>query len=602
MKLTKEEIAVLEECAQDRSLAKETFLRVYDKQGKLVPLKTFPHHAKYHKYAKPFSIIIKARQVYVTTDIEGDTYYECNISTGVKAVFLNLDGKKTEMVFDRAKKFHEYYPEKIRQDLKKDTGMAMCFKDNGSEFHALTCKNDAGQKASKEFGRSITAQIVHISEAPYMIYLKEILDGLMGAVPEGEIVRVILEGTGNGAQGECYDRAMVIKDNGEHPKDENGEDVPNVWHYGEQSLHFIAWFEHYEYRMDKDPFETLVLDERSRKMWIEDEQDHVREMEKYGDIDIQRALNWRRSRAFNKFGLVKDPAGCIKIMNQEYPATLKHAFQSSGTAFLSMTKTDQQHTKWKEYNRTSKFAPLPWDGSIYHEKGEKPIFKQSLNGEIMVWIPPEIGWSSRYCLGADVGGGLADSDRDCVFVKDRLTNQYVACVHGTYGPKKLAKLMLDLATYYCRAKIGWENNNHGIGVTQWLLAWDYPHLYSHKDEPRRDAELDWGFYTGVNSRSIGLELLKARYEDQVRCLEIPYLGFYPEARAFQTPPGKTKPKGIGEHDDCIMAAMITEAVCKSMPPCVKMVKKTEYHKGTIGYVKQKALGQLHNKSRALRNM
>ena len=583
-----EEMAVMEACAADKFKAMATFLKIYDKNGELVPFSVFDTHRKYMKWRKPFSIVVKGRQIFMTSFVEADNTLDTMFRDGLNCALLNIDSDKTEEVFERVHVFVNNMPYSkdgrwtLKPKLDVERGNKLTFKRTHSSFSALTCKNDAGPKAAAEFGRSLTCQRLHVSDAGYVTHLDKILEGYLESMPVGDKTRVVLEGTGNGARGEFYGRAMMIKDNGKLV-------APNVWHYGDQSLHFIAWFEHPEYRMAEDPFEiTPLTSPDAIHHWAESEQEHRREMDKYPELsenDKNEALYWRRWVAINKHKLATDPIGCIRIMNQEHPATLKHAFQTTGSAYLSITKVEQQAETWKAWNTEGEYAPLPWIGRIYREKDANghvhTRFKQETRGDIMIWFPPVRRWKHRYIVGGDIGGGLPDSNRDCAFVIDRERQVVAAAVHGTYGPKKMARLLQDLGYHYGTCLLAWENNNHGIGVTMGLREDDYPHLYSWNDKQTED--LDFGFLTNERNRKTGLELLKARYEDQIQGLQIPYLGFYPEARAFRKPPGSEKPEGIGEFDDTVMAIMIANAVSATMPPPEKIKEKYIPEPGTVGY-------------------
>jgi hypothetical protein len=216
--------------------------------------------------------------------------------------------------------------------------------------------------------------------------------------------------------------------------------------------------------------------------------------------------------------------------------------------------------------------------------------------DVMIWEPPVAGWRNRYVIGGDIGGGLSDGDKDCAFVKDRVLNRYVACIHGSFGPERMGRLLRLLGLYYDRCMIGHENNNHGIGVTMALREADYPNIYRNSEG---DHVLDYGFQTNQKTRTIGLELLKRRFEDISNSLDIPYLHWYREALAFQCAVGSSKPEGMGEHDDTIMASMITESVCATLPKPELIEHRRVFAPNQIGSTV--AMGLKKNTSKALTN-
>ncbi len=583
---------VLEECAADRFRAMEVFLQVQNKQGVLVPAKPTKFHRDYEKYALEFSVVLKPRKVYFTTYKIGSAYLRCVEEKGKNCVFVNIDGAKTEEVFRTAHAFHEHIPRLIKPTLKVKQSRKMVFAENNTSFNAISCGNDIGAMSARSLGISIMSHDNHISEAAYMIHLQAFLEGLLGSMPKDGSGRVCLESTGNGAQGYYYELAMEIIENGV-------EVAPNHFQYAGKSFHFQAWFQHYENFRDEDPLKYVVLQPIAKIKLLESEEEHLAEMAKYDDMDGKdklRAIYWRRNILINDYNLNKDPDGAIKKCNQEYPANWRHGFQSTGGAYLSLIRIDQMRDKWKKFNTEGPNAPLPIVGRLIHERGKTPEFTHG--NDVMVWFPPERGWTNRYCIGADIGGGLADSDRDCAFVKDRVRNIYVACIHGTYGAKKMAQLCLMLAAWYDMAKLGWENNYFGIGVTIEVRRSDYPNVYKHREG---DNDLDFGFSTTGDSRELGLQHFKDRFDDMIDGIEIPYLQFYKEAAAFKASGVRHKPQGVGERDDTVMGAMITEAVSASMAPATQVARRPDYAPGTLGHRKYQDMVKEKRTHKALTN-
>lgn len=591
-KLEKKGLLALVEKVKDKPSRIENFLKIHDKKGDLVDQKLYPHHKKFFKYAKPVSYVVKGRQIWFTTTVIADFYLDCVEKVGNKAIFINLDRKKTEAVFERAKTMQANFP--FKNKLKKDTGDTLIFSGTDSSFSAITAKNDMGERAAKEFGRSLTAQCIHISEAPYIVHLQHMLDGLFGSLPKDGKSRVILEGTGAGASGEFYNRCMMVKDNGTMV-------APNVWHFGGQSYHFIPWFEHLEYRLDYDPFEKVHIPEVALQKWMDYEPEHRKEMDKYDDMDEEektKAMWFLRYIALNEYSLVDSPDRSISITGQEYPATDAHAFQSTGTSYLSSTRIEQLSQKWRDYNTSSVYAPLPIAGRLFHEVGETPTFMADIRGDVQVFFPPERGWKNRYLVSADIGGGLVDGDSDYIAVRDRLKKLTVCVCHGHFGPKKTAALMLALGAWYDMALLAWENNNHGIGTTLELRRSSYPNLYAWHENPMND--LDFGWRTTEVTRRHGLEIFRSDFENQIDGWECPYSGFYKEARSFKSLPGrKDRPEGVGEHDDCVMGEMIASAVSGGMPAPVRTKKALVYGPGTVGHTIR--VRSRTNRNKAYRN-
>ncbi len=572
-------------CARDRyQAAMPTLLRVRDKDGKLVPMAPTKIHRKFKKFQRRIAFVVKPRQVYFTTFMEADNFLDTIEGSGIKTLFVNLDNRVTEEVFDRVHTFQaEFLLKPLLPKTKRETTRKLSWK-NGGSFDAITVKNDAGEAAARVAGRSCTQQRVHGTEVAFWEHYRAFLSGMLDSVPkDGQIV---LESTGNGAQGGFYEDCMEIFEKGQQV-------APGVWVLGEKSLHFFQWWEHPEYTRVTDPLEDPSLSSqmtpRHRKMLTDSEAEHKLEMDKDPTLTLDaktQALYWRRGMLFTK-GFLRDPDGALKVMDREYPGTLRHAFQSTGSAFLSLSLTDLRREEWKRYNAE---AELPLSGRVAQNgAGQWTMWPGS--EDVFFWAPPcdldVEPWEDRYCVGMDVGGGNPDSDPDCIWVKDRVQNRYVAVSHGRWGPKKTAEIGMALGYFYHTAKLCWETNNHGVGVSVKVWEAKYPNVYRHDEK----AE-DWkglGFPTGEHSRRAALALLKQVYEDRSFPVQIPYAEFYREAAAFAPPADKPNGKIEGQngvHDDTIMSMAVTEVCSASMGAPRELEQVTPFTPGSFGAIRE----------------
>jgi hypothetical protein len=572
-------------CAKDRYKAAMPYmLRVRDKDGKLVQMMPTRIHRKFKKFQRRIAYVVKPRQVYFTTFMEADNYLDAIEGSGIKVLFVNLDNRVTEEVFDRVHTFqNEFALKPLLPKTKRETTRKLSWK-NGGSFDAITVKNDAGEAAARVAGRSCTQQRVHGTEVAFWEHYHAFMSGMLDSVPrDGQIV---LESTGNGAQGGFYDDCMEIFEKGKPV-------APGVWHLGEKSLHFVQWWDHPEYTRPDDPLldPTLAdqMEPRHRKMLAESEADHRAEMRKDRDLTpeaIEQAIYWRRGMLFTK-GFLRDPDGSLKIMDREYPGTLRHAFQSTGSAFLSLSLTDLRREEWKRYNADH---GLPLSGRV--AKGLDGRYTMYPGSEdVFYWLPPcdldKEPWEDRYCIGADVGGGNSDSDPDCIWVKDRLLNMYVAVSHGRWGPTKTAEIMMALGYLYHTARLCWETNNHGVGVSIKVWEAQYPNIYRHDDKAEEWKGM--GFQTGERSRANALKLLKQVYEDKVRPWRNPYGEFYREAAAFAPPAGKPDGKVEGQNgvaDDTMMAVAMAEVCDASYGPPQPIEAQVFHAPGTFGSIRE----------------
>lgn len=562
-------------------------LKVKSKKGPMVP---FDLNAIQHKVARnrtKFALVLKPRQDGITTYGNAEGYWRIQRRRGQDVLALNLNKDATEKMFERVRLFHQEWPDWMRTEPIRDNVQKLQLK-HGSSFDAWTIKAGMGQEEADKLGRSFKCNFFHGTECAFWEWYRAIMNGVLDTIPdEGEI---FLETTGNGAQGGFYEDFMEIIEKGEPVEGEVG-----VWRWGNRTAIFLAWFENPERQLEADPFTSESLDSKSRYYLKESELEHRAAMKPYGlpAEQIQRALNWRRAKLKEK-GFFRDPVGAIRIVDREFPGQFRHAFQSTGHAFLSLTLTDAMREMWKTRN---KMNPPLQIGLMDGPSG--PVVDPRENW-LMVWGAPVAGWKDRYCAGGDVGGGHADGDRDCIWVKDRLTNKMVAVAHGCWGPQEFARRLLLIAKWYCDAKVSFETNNHGTAVQVKVYESEYQHVYRYDENAESYKGLGW--LTTEKSRKDGLDHLKLVYEDESQPLQIGYLEFYSEAAAFAAAVGKTKPEGQGGvHDDTILGAMVCEMCSLSMPEPSLVKVEVQHAPNQIGGLKQQAIRAATQGSSALRN-
>lgn len=582
---------LLHSIANDRyGSAMPRLLKIADKDNNPVPFVPTMAHRKLTRNRKRINYWVKPRQVWATSFSLADTFLDCTEGNGVKALFINLNSRVTKDVFSRVHKFIEHFPvPAILPRLKKLTGDKLEWA-NGATFDAITVNNEGGEGYASSIGRSCTVQRVHVTEAAYMRHYREFMTGLEESLPKLPSCSANIESTGNGAQGGFWEDCIEIYENGEQVE-------PNVWVLGNKSLNFIAWWEHNEYTSTVDVLPDFVqfFEPRHQKLWDENEREHREIMERDKSLSpefIEHAIYWRRAALLNK-GFLKNPEQAIAVMDQEYPGTLLHAFQSTGSAFFSLSQTSDRFDAAKKYNKESR---LPLACRIVNIGGHPHLIPGG--DDILMWdapYDPSLGrYKHRYCIGSDVGGGGPDSDPDAIWVKDRLLNRYVAVCHARLGPARHAQMLLDLAKIYHDADISFECNNHGTGVQIKMWEFGYEHVYKY--DPEAEGYRGYGFHTNESTRNNGLHYFRKVYEDQTKPLLIHYEQLYSEMRTFRSPPGRTptgEPKkpvaAPGKNDDLIMGMMVCEALDAILPPCERFYPQVTYDQTQLGYLKNMAI-------------
>jgi len=132
---------------------------------------------------------------------------------------------------------------------------------------------------------------------------------------------------------------------------------------------------------------------------------------------------------------------------QEYPATATESFIASGRARFQKA--------WIEAQAVGKVEAQVLAGVLAHIPGV----------EVYAW--PQAG--AEYVLCADVAEGGEGGDWDDGVVMERATRREVASIRGQWEPRVFAAYLSELSTFYNRAMVTPERNNHGHAVIGKLL-------------------------------------------------------------------------------------------------------------------------------------
>ena len=155
------------------------------------------------------NIIVKARQMGITTWVAGRFFLKTITARGVLTVQVAQTRDAAESIFRMVKRFWECLPEDMRKGpLKRSRSNAgqMVFPELDSEFRVLSASDGNA-------GRGLTVQNMHLSElSRWPGDASATLAGLRAAlVPNGELV---MESTPNGACGCFYEEWQQAKERG----------------------------------------------------------------------------------------------------------------------------------------------------------------------------------------------------------------------------------------------------------------------------------------------------------------------------------------------------------------------------------------------------
>jgi len=197
------------------------------------------------------------------------------------------------------------------------------------------------------------------------------------------------------------------------------------------TLFFIPWFENEEYRIS------------APQQFTPQSSGHFGDEKYYQETFnlTNDQLLWRRYAIANLCG------GDIQKFQQEYPATLDECFQGTGYPVFSHEILNQMATEAKPPTAT---------GII---EGNEIVLSEDDRGWLKVWqYPCEDAWHHRYCISADTGGTWEGADYDSAYVRDRVTGETVAAIHGHFDAYEYVEYLYVLSQWYHNAMIAIEIN------------------------------------------------------------------------------------------------------------------------------------------------
>lgn len=190
------------------SLARQ-LLRIRDRSGQESTLIVNPVQARFERERGRQNIVVKARQMGITTWVAGRFFLKTITARGVLTVLVAHTREAAEGIFRMVQRFWECLPEDMRRGClrrsRANVGQ-MVFPKLDSEFRVLSASDESA-------GRGLTVQNMHCSEVSrWPGDAAATLAGLRAAlVPGGEMV---IESTPNGAYGCFYEEWMQASEKG----------------------------------------------------------------------------------------------------------------------------------------------------------------------------------------------------------------------------------------------------------------------------------------------------------------------------------------------------------------------------------------------------
>ena len=298
--LSDREKAIFQKLKDDFAHYSTKCLRIRTKAGTVTPFKINRSQRYLHerleeqlkRTGKVRAIVLKGRQVGISTYIAGRFYWKISHKFGFRAFILTHLDTASDNLFGIAKRYHESCPELMRPETGKANAKELSFSKLDSGYKVATA-------GSAEVGRSETIQLFHGSEVAFWPNAQNHSAGIRQAIANVDGTEDIRESTANGIGNAFY---------AEWKAAERGD--------SEYEAIFIPWFWHEEYVRD-------VPDNwRAPEAWLEYAQS-------YELTEQQTYWAWLKNRelAIVAGGTPDEPCWQFR---QEYPANADEAFQTSG--------------------------------------------------------------------------------------------------------------------------------------------------------------------------------------------------------------------------------------------------------------------------------
>ena len=522
----------------DRVWYMENFLKIRNKDSKLVP---FSVNKAQHmineiieedtKNCKPKRyIVLKARQLGVSTFTEGYIYHDTSTRENVNSIIIAHEEKATLNLFNMSKLFYEGCPMAIRPMKKYSNGKELVFENPTPDDQeklknpGLRSKITIATAGTSDTGRSGTYHNVHVSEMAFFPNPKNTMTALLQCVPDTPNTFVCIESTANGVGGYFYD----------------------MWHEAVKGKNdftpiFLSWFCDEEYTLDfpskaaKNKFikEVNTLSPDSSGKMVHTDEWLLKEQY---DLTWEQ-LYWRAKTIANKCN------GDLEMFKQEYPSNPEEAFIASGRP-----KFDMKAVKEYELNCSDPKAV----GDLM-KSGGNIIINDNFDGPFKMWIPPQP--NGRYCIGGDVAEGLARGDYSVGVVVDESLN-VCAKWRGHIDPDLFGKELVKMARMYNEAYIAVENNNHGLTTLKAILNEEYYDIFYTKQYDRVTDEMTKKIGWSTNAKTKPPLIDKLAEFIRERFLGLWDLEIVMELFSYVIDDqGKTNAQE-GKHDDCVMALAI----------------------------------------------
>lgn len=487
----------------------ETFLKIADKSGKIVPFILTPEQKTLVGGLEHKNIISKSRQLGCSVVCCALSIRKCVCHPNTTCVLISHSQESTNKVFAKLKQMFYSLPDCIRPDLLTNNRQELSFV-NGSRISCQTAGN-------KDLCRGDTINgVLHMSEFAMWKNQEGQMQSLMQAVTES--ATVIVESTTKGFN--LYSQTYMQARNNEN----DFKSFMFNWING-RTL-FIP-----QYKQAVKSWKAR----HNGKMLTEDEyDDEEKALAKLGMTPEQAV--WRRG---------KIAESSLDAFHEEFPSTFEESCIVTGSSVFDNNRVVRLQQAIIESN----IKPLTLDKIV----GLPSLLQTHIkNRNFKVWDIPKK--NMKYYLGVDVAEGLGGKrDSSTIFVMDKDGRQVAEFKSNKIKPYEFADIVDAVGRFYNKGLLTVEKASGGHSVIE-RLRYDKHYMnmtkYKTYDEFKRTI---WqvGFDTNNKTKSIAVNDAREWFDKGL--IDINSNDLLEEMKTFVAEDNGAFNAIIGCHDDLISA-------------------------------------------------
>ena len=490
----------------------ETFLKIADKSGKIVPFKLTDEQRTIASGLEHKNIISKARQLGCSVLVCALSIRRCVCHPNTTCVLISHSQESTNKVFGKLKQMFYSLPDCIRPELLTNNRQELSFV-NGSRISCQTAGN-------KDLLRGDTCTgILHCSEYAMWKDQERQMQSMMQAVTES--CTVIIESTTKGFN--SFTSTYMQASNGEN----------------DFKPFFFSWIN--ARKLFEPQYKQAVKSYKARhngKMLTEDDYDDEEKYLATLGMTPEQAV-WRR---------MKIAESSLDSFHEEYPSSFEESCIVTGSSVFDNAKIVKLQQAIVEQNikplSLSKIVDIP------------TILRTHVsNRNLKVWEIPKKGM--KYILGSDLSEGLGGNrDYSTIFVMDKDGRQVAEFASNKIKPYQMADIIDAMGRWYNKGLLVVEKASGGHSCIERLrYEKHYMNMYKYKsyDEFKRTV---WqvGFDTNNKTKSMAVNDMREWFDKGL--IDINSNELLEEMKTFVAEDNGAFNAITGCHDDRISACWL----------------------------------------------